>query len=926
MRMGRKMSYEIFSYGNGQALSDLLNGIAAIMDDSGYKSFINIGVILAFGSLLLTTVFDLKLARVAKWYAMMMTIYTALIVPKVDVLITDPVLRNSQYAVSHVPVGLAYILSTLTTIEYNLTNAVETALHVPEDLSYNSTGMLMASDMVRKASSFKILDQNLSNNIRSYIQQCIQYDILHGKYSVNELFNSGNIWRFTSEYSSPARAFIYNGAIMTCQAGSEKLTIDWEKEIRSSMGVFGKRLFGNNLRTTPEEQLSKYLQVSYSHLANISKTASDIMQQNMMINAFHDGVINNAAELGAAAAVESYAVARATQNSRSAYKVSGEVAGRQLPYLKNVMQLLIIGSFIVILPLFFFPSGVLRMRHFLEILASLSLWAPLYAILNLQMTSAGRWKILGLASQPSMTDKAAITIANLPGIEQIAADQAILAGYLALSIPLISYGLIKSSMHSFNSLASGVMSVAQSSAGHAAEEATTGNYSLGNVSLENTNAFNTSSFHEDSNVRASSGSTMVQALDGTTNTLFSDGSLKTDHREAGSNFLTSTNFGNNVQSVLSKSFNESISSAQTQAVDLTNTMTSALHNTYDLATQVGNSTSSDASSSMGYSANQIEALNEYRNQVDSIAAQTGASTNEVIAVAANLHANKGIIPGFIGVGASLSGTSDASMSNQDVIREELSKTQGLSSVIDTATRVASDSSHRTTEDSSTRLSDSIKNDLSTADSLRESISANLQQAESKQEALSFAQTNSAAINTAGDKIVFDALRDTVNPDTGRNYTTGDISALDLKEPHKFQEVIAPIVEKHAQGILAKSGVIEEKGAKIQNSYETRNQEIELRRDQLTGTHADNKENLKNGANIKPVNSTLKSTVDAKIKDTKDDISNAKEASINKEREMKSKFETEKDKSLSIKAYKNASERVQETRQDLRDFLGINDDK
>lgn len=910
------MMYEVFTYGSGQMVSDILNGVALVMGDSQYDSFMRIGISFAFGALLIMTAFDLKLARVAKWYAMVMTVYTALIVPKADVLITDPVLRNAQYEVSNVPLGLAFIVSVLTSIEYNLTTALETALHVPDDISYNQTGMMMASDMVRKSSSYKIQDPDFASNIRSYIQQCIQYDLLHGKYTVRELFNSDNIWKFTTQNASQARAFLYDGKIVTCAVGATTLGNDWDNEIKTSKLTFAARLFGDKQDTTADEQLSRYLQTGYRHLANISSSASEIMQQTMLVNAFHDGVISNAGELGAAAAVESYAVARATQNSRSAYKISGEVAARFLPYIKNTLQLLLIGAFIVIVPMFFLISGVSRIRNYVEILASLSLWGPMYAILNMQMTGVSRWKIIGLASQPSI-NKTAITIANLPGIEQIAADQVILAGYLALSIPLISYGLIKGSMYSFTSLASGIIGVAQSSSGHAAEEATTGNYSLGNLSMENTNAYNTSSFHDDSSVRISSGSTMVEDMNGTMNTLFNNGDMKTDQRSALSSLASSVNFGSRLESSLSRSYNDSISSAQSSSVDLSHTLASAYHDTYELAKGVDNNISSDASRSMGYSSSEVQALNDYKTTVDTIMEQNGISENEAFTMMANAKVSGGIPLIRLGGEMGVSATNDASINHQESSSQSISTGGGVSNTIDTAMRVASDSSHRTSENESTRLSDSVRTNLDEAQTLRESISSNLQQAEGYQKALSHVQNNSASISTSGDQLVYDELRKTVNPDTGRSYTNNDLS--ELGKAGKLDERIQPIVEKHASEIVSKVAQIDDKADGIKSAYEGNSRSINEKGGQITHNHADNKIKIAQEDNLRRVEKGLDSKIDAKLTDNADKITTASTPIAEKEKEMRKGIEDEREKSLAIKATSAGLNRAKETFKDLKNF-------
>lgn len=906
------MFLEVFTYGNGEMMSDILNGIAALFNDGGYKSFISIGVCCAFATLLLTTAFDLKLTKAAKWYAMVMMLYTAMIVPKAEVMITDLVVRNTPREVDNVPIGLAYVLSVLTTIEYQLTRAMETVFHVPDDVSYNQTGMMMASDMVRKAASFKIQDVDFSSNIKSFIQQCIQYDILHGKYTVNELFHAPNIWEFAVEHSSLARAFMYDGEIKACRRGAADLSQKWHEEIQHDLKTFGTRMFGNRTAQRPEELFSNYLSASYQHLADLSSNASDIMQQTMMINAYHDAVINNAAELGAAAAVESYAVAKATQSSRSAYKVSGEVAGRLLPYIKNTIQLLLVGAFIVILPLFFLISGVMRIKHYVEVLASLSLWGPLYAILNMQMTGAGRWKIIGLATQGSSGKQSAITIANLPGIEQIAADQSILAGYLALSIPLIAYGLIKSSMYAFTSLASGMMGVAQSSVGTVAEEAATGNYSLGNISLDNTNLHNTSSFQDETTTQISSEAIRVTDLDGTEYTHHANNAVSIDQQGGSSNLLTSFNLGSETGKYLDQSFQSNLLSIQSERAEFNESKSSSYRGAYELATLTGNSTESEASKSMGFKQETVQALHEFKEMIDTYAEKNGFTLDQTFAAFAS--ANLGLNPAFKGLtlGAELgiNATTESGTHHEQNHQQENIVGAEMVQSANHAVTVASDKSLRTGESDATHISDTIGANMERAKKLEESLESRYEEANQYQQALSHVKKDTVSMNMKGDQLLVDEMMKMENPDTGRPYTPHEIS--DLDRTNQLQERGQPIIQKYAAGIVAAEDEIEKKRDTIRPEFETNKAELKNKENVIPSDHQNNVDDIKSKGKLREVDRSIGKEVGQRLKDGQNDIAAVQSPFDQQRQKMKDKFDKSIGQSLPLTTLKAAGGSVMNT--------------
>ena len=77
------------------------------------------------------------------------------------------------------------------------------------------------------------------------------------------------------------------------------------------------------------------------------------------------------------------------------------------------------------------------------------------------------------------------SLANYSALRQVMSDTALIADYLSLSIPMISYLLVSAGGMMMASLARGVVQSHEAPMGKAADEPTTGDISLGNTSIGN---------------------------------------------------------------------------------------------------------------------------------------------------------------------------------------------------------------------------------------------------------------------------------------------------------------------------------------------------------------------------------------------------------------------------------------------------------
>ena len=523
--------WEIYTYGNGEFLSMIFNGVVALVGDSNFTTLMRLAGI--FGLMWVSIKAALYRGPVEWTYVLwFMLIYGVLFVPKVDVVIVDRLDNNHTRVVANVPWGLGTFAGATAKIGDWFTRSTEAVMTLPDDLRYQRNGVVFGSTLIEAASQFEITDGRFAGNMSEFTRQCVFYDVLFRRYTWTDLLEAEDAWEFIkSNTASTSRSFAYIAAdgsqsIIACQTGAQGvLSTDWNTEIDRAKRLYGKRFNSNLTMTDAAAKLMSDLPVSYDYLAGISKSGGDIIRANMMANLFRRAFGNAAAAADAGAAAQDFAVAQAEQQQRSTYAVMGKLASKFLPLLKNIYEGLLYGMFTFLFLVFMLPIGVKIFLAYLKNIVWLQLWAPLYAILNLLMTLHTQ---SGSTAAAAQLGGQALSLATHSGLMAVNDDTAIIAGYMGLSIPLIAYGLVSGGQMALTQLAAQVGAVAQTAANQASAAAATGN-----INLANLGAYNTGMFKHDTNATTNYGQGQYNDLGGNTHTLARSGAhgqvnLKTD--------------------------------------------------------------------------------------------------------------------------------------------------------------------------------------------------------------------------------------------------------------------------------------------------------------------------------------------------------------------------------------------------------------
>ncbi|MEW8009374.1 MAG: conjugal transfer protein TraG N-terminal domain-containing protein, partial [Candidatus Thiodiazotropha endolucinida] len=485
-------AWEIYTYGGGDTLLQLFNGLVAILGDNNFLVLLKLTALITVIWVIIEALFMKRPLSIQPFLVVILVFYI-LFLPRVNVIVTDRIDPSNSGVVANVPIGLGFTASMASTAGDWMSRAFETVFTLPNDLQYTTNGLLFGSNMLRAASQFEITDSRLAGNISEFMQQCVFYDILTGFYTWGDIVNEPDLWNMLRTSANPARSFQYLDAsntksIVTCPAGAALLDADWANELTQAQTIYGNRMFpGDPLANA---KFMAALPISYSYMSNIATTAADAIRQNMMSNAVKRSLTRFAARSDASAAAQDLALAQAEAQRSASYSVLGELAGETLPLLRNVFEVLIYGLFPMFLILMFTPAAGKALMFYLKSLFWLQLWAPLYALLNLIMTSYSANTGEAVATLPAGGQE--LTLATTTALGAVNADISAIASYMAWMIPLISWGVVNAGMGmSMSMLAAGLGSITQQAGSRAAADVSHGNIGMGNTSMYNQNAFKT---------------------------------------------------------------------------------------------------------------------------------------------------------------------------------------------------------------------------------------------------------------------------------------------------------------------------------------------------------------------------------------------------------------------------------------------------
>lgn len=752
------MQFQIITFGNGEILKSVLDAIVMCLNaETGtlYTPLLRIGMIFGVFWAAIYSIWGDFLKAWGRATLPFIFIPPLLFIPSSTVYIHD-VVNNYRDKVDHVPYGLAYVSHFVSQIGFEVTKQVDRVFANVDDLKYHKSGFLMASNLIQQAKTFRITNEDVAENMRNFVCQCVAYEAMLGyKYTLEDLRHTSDLWGLVSANPSKIRSFVWREPhkrdepanppeIISCFEGVKRLNQIWAPELDRAKTMFGIRLFGHTNPLTARGEFLKYLPASYGFLSGLTKSADQILKQQMMIHAMVDGIEQKSTSLGNA---PNFAARRAYLQQRSTYETLGTMASESLMTMKAVLEAIVYASFIFLVPLAVLPFGVKILLSWLQTLLWLQMWAPLYAILNFMMSMGARSKSMGMLS---VSNPDGVTIASSVGLMNLNADISAMAGYLAMSIPFLAIALVKG-VGSFVHMASHLGNVSQGAASQAAGDAVSGNYSFGNVSEGNQQIANTSMLSQSRAASYRAGA--FQLVDGREDiTTMADG---TQIANVGvSNLPVSVNRHEartaQVSEMAAKNYQAAFNQSESSAASLA----SSYRQMVDLSNNLAKSESMADGMSSGISAEQSQAVHAGAQIIEDFATNHNMSVEK----AANLFAEASVGGGIFLKGA-IGGRASLNATDQEALQEarKYMEDNHFQEATRQASQASKNLSHTLSDESSKRLAEGVSGSYEKGMQQRQEASKSYSEAESLNTQAMNMRANSAAINANDNQQFFEWL-------------------------------------------------------------------------------------------------------------------------------------------------------------------------
>ncbi|KAA5922285.1 conjugal transfer mating pair stabilization protein TraG [Pantoea sp. Bo_2] len=572
----------IYVIAGGDWLSQTLNAIVAFMNTDNWVIIRRIVTALSVLVVAITWIRRHNVMDMLGWIGTIV-LMSLLVSVRTPVQIIDNSDLTKVYQVDNVPVGLALPASLTTTIGHALVQGYEMVFSQPDSVTYSKTGMLFGANLVACSTDFLSKNPEITTLFADYVQNCVMGDIfLNGKYTLDELMNSTDPYTIIFSKPSPLRQvqnykkFTTSGdngqteikAFLSCEEAAvilkQKLGLDTQTGGKS-WSYYARWLFGG--RPNPDLLLSQMLGESYNYFYNSGQSASQIIRQNVTMNALRDGIMGYAARNGDTSSLLNIATTSSMEKQRLAHATVGQVALRSLPMSQTLIVGLIIGIFpLMVLGGMFNAVTLNVLKGYVLAIMWVQSWPLLYAILNSCMTFYAK------------ANGSPVVLSELSQVQLKYSDLATTAGYLSMLIPPLAWGMLKGLGSSFSNLYSHLASSAISPAATAAAGSIDGNYSYANMQTENVsgNSWNTNS-------STMFGQMSQQLGNGATSTQMRDGSTVTDSTQAASKLPVSINFARQLASAQQEMARE----AQTQSQSAMQSFSSSMSSTWQTLSQFG---------------------------------------------------------------------------------------------------------------------------------------------------------------------------------------------------------------------------------------------------------------------------------------------------------------------------------------------------
>lgn len=622
----------IYTIAGGAWFQDTLNGVASFLDSRAGDALIAMATAVSVIVGAATYIRTRNIMDLVKWAGFYVLVIAVLIGDKRSVQIIDLSEPARVYQVDNVPAGLAAPASMITRIGAGMAQTYDTIFAHPDALTYSKTGMLFGVQLAAGSSDFRFSEPEIQRMFSDYVHNCVVGDImLNNKYTIGELMNAADPYALIFSRPSPLRGlYDKNRNFLTCEQAATRINTDsgdisgantspFLQQIMNTLHGFTDQVFGQT-NGAQSALFTEMLGDSYNYFHRTSLTSTEIIRKNVIMNGLRSGLESFSAQSGDTAGLVNVATQTSMAKMRLSQATSASIAANTLPVMYSVLLGMTIALFPVLIVLAVVSSlSWTIIKGYVYTIAYLQMWPILFSILNHAMNFYLQGKLSGTA----------VTLANFDQVQNTYSDIGTTAGWLALSIPFIAWGMVKGLGQVVSQAGNYLGQTLQSASTQSSSQTIDGNWHYNNMTTGNVqgNKWDTNYSHREGHMTS-------QLESGAMKTLTSSGQSVYNTTEAISKLPVDIALGKTATSSWQQQQRDAMSEAQSLTNSLSQTSSLAASQMSQWSQQRGNSDTTVAGSDISSSSNLTKALNTIQSIGNRYARDENVSLAEAVREAA----------------------------------------------------------------------------------------------------------------------------------------------------------------------------------------------------------------------------------------------------------------------------------------------------
>lgn len=171
------MVFEYWTFGNADAVLQLLNAVAAITaTSSDYTGLIKTAALLGFLVIVTTAMLKADPRGIVTWFIAIALGWYVLFVPRVTMAVQDHSgTSTSVRTVANVPLGLGFIASAGSSVGRWLTETAETVFSLPDQATFVNAGLMAPHRVSLATLNYTMVNQTLASDWMNFLRDCTYF-------------------------------------------------------------------------------------------------------------------------------------------------------------------------------------------------------------------------------------------------------------------------------------------------------------------------------------------------------------------------------------------------------------------------------------------------------------------------------------------------------------------------------------------------------------------------------------------------------------------------------------------------------------------------------------------------------------------------------------------------------------------------------